>query len=88
MRLQCDRHVTPVFLLRLSRFKLWYTVDRPTEGWTYSSGFVSAEMIEKSLYPPSPDNLVLLCGPPPMINFACTPNLDKLGYSQSNRFSY
>ena len=31
---------------------------------------------------------VLMCGPPPMINFACTPNLDKLGYSQSNRFSY
>jgi len=70
------------------RFKLWYTVDRPKEGWKYSSGFVNAEMIEKALAPPSGDNLVLLCGPPPMINFACTPNLDKLGYSQSNRFSY
>lgn len=70
------------------RFKLWYTVDRPTEGWKYSSGFINAEMIEKSLFPPSSDNLVLLCGPPPMINFACNPNLDKLGYSQSNRFAY
>ena len=101
------------------RFKLWYTVDRPGEGWQYSSGFVSAEIIQKTLFPPSGDNLVsiqqtvlehssnsssrvsfqlekqnclylqvLMCGPPPMINFACTPNLDKLGYSQSNRFSY
>ena len=83
-----QRHHSNIFITFLSRFKLWYTVDRPAEGWTYSSGFVNAEMIEKSLFPPSAENLVLLCGPPPMINFACTPNLDKLGYSQSNRFSY
>jgi len=70
------------------RFKLWYTVDRPTEGWAYSSGFISADIIQQALFPPSEDNLVLLCGPPPMINFACTPNLDKLGYSQGGRFSY
>jgi len=70
------------------RFKLWYTVDRPTEGWKYSSGFINAEMIEKALFPPSSDNLVLLCGPPPMINFACNPNLDKLGYAPANRFAY
>ncbi|XP_023323191.1 NADH-cytochrome b5 reductase 3 [Eurytemora carolleeae] len=70
------------------RFKLWYTVDRPGPDWSYSSGFINAEMIEKALFPPSSDNLVLLCGPPPMINFACIPNLDKLGYSHSMRFSY
>jgi len=70
------------------KFKLWYTVDRPTEGWQYSSGFINSEMIEKALYPPSSDNLVVLCGPPPMINFACNPNLDKLGYSQNMRFSF
>jgi len=70
------------------RFQVWYTVDRPSPDWQYSSGFINDEMIEKSLFPPSSDNLVLLCGPPPMINFACIPNLDKLGYSQSMRFSY
>jgi len=70
------------------RFQVWYTVDRPNGDWQYSSGFISPEMIEGHLFPPSSDNLVLLCGPPPMINFACTPNLDKLGYSQSMRFSY
>lgn len=70
------------------RFRLWYTVDRPGEGWKYSSGFINAEMIEKALFPPAEDNLVLLCGPPPMINFACSPNLDKLGYGPQQRFAY
>jgi len=69
------------------RFKLWYTVDKPGPEWQFSSGFINAEMIEKALFPPSQDNLVLMCGPPPMINFACIPNLDKLGY-QAMRFSY
>ncbi|XP_066943096.1 NADH-cytochrome b5 reductase 3 isoform X2 [Macrobrachium rosenbergii] len=70
------------------KFKLWYTVDRPESGWKYSNGFVSAEMISEHLFPPSDDTLVLMCGPPPMINFACIPNLDKLGYSPSMRFAY
>ncbi|XP_039294550.1 NADH-cytochrome b5 reductase 2 isoform X2 [Nilaparvata lugens] len=70
------------------QFKLWYTVDRPTEGWKYSVGFISAEMIADHLFPPSPDTLVLLCGPPPMVKFACQPNLDKLGYDSKLRFAY
>lgn len=70
------------------RFKLWYTVDRPNEGWQYSSGFVDADMIKDHLFAPSDDNLVLMCGPPPMINFACIPNLDKLGYGTEMRFAY
>ncbi|XP_065909099.1 NADH-cytochrome b5 reductase 3-like [Dysidea avara] len=65
-----------------SSFKLWYTVDRPTEGWKYSSGFISDEMIRDHLPPPGPDTQILMCGPPPMIKFACVPNLQKLGYEQ------
>ncbi|XP_059480846.1 NADH-cytochrome b5 reductase 2 [Neocloeon triangulifer] len=71
-----------------NQFKLWFTVDRASDSWKYSTGFVSAEMIQEHLFPPSSDNLVLMCGPPPMINFACIPNLDKLGYDQNNRFAY
>ncbi|XP_018899632.1 NADH-cytochrome b5 reductase 3 isoform X2 [Bemisia tabaci] len=69
-------------------FKVWYTVDRPSEGWKYSVGFVSAEMIASHLFPPASNNLVLMCGPPPMVNFACSPNLDKLGYDPKLRFVY
>ena len=57
-------------------------------GWAYSSGFISADMIKDHLFPPSDDDLVVMCGPPPMINFACIPNLDKLDYNPEMRFSY
>nr|CAG4652093.1 EOG090X0BKI [Triops cancriformis] len=70
------------------RLKIWYTVDRPDADWKYSTGFVSAEMIADHLFPPGSDTLVLMCGPPPMVNFACQPNLDKLGYPSKMRFAY
>lgn len=57
-------------------------------GWKYSSGFISAEMIQEHLFPPGSDTLVLMCGPPPMINYACNPNLEKLGYDLKLRFAY
>jgi cytochrome-b5 reductase len=57
-------------------------------GWKYSSGFVSAEMIAERLLPPGPDSLVLMCGPPPMMKFACDPALDKLAYPKEMRFQY
>lgn len=66
------------------QFKLWYTLDRSPPGWTYSSGFISDEMIRQHLPPPGEDNLILACGPPPMIKFAVLPNLDKIGYDVDN----
>lgn len=57
-------------------------------GWNYSKGFINDEMIKDHLFPPSADTVVLMCGPPPMINFACQPSLEKLGYSVESRFAY
>lgn len=71
-----------------NRFKLWYTVDNAPEGWKYSTGFVNDEMISSHLYEPAPDTLVLMCGPHPMIDLACIPALDKLGYDPKLRFKY
>ncbi|XP_036091437.1 NADH-cytochrome b5 reductase 1 isoform X3 [Rousettus aegyptiacus] len=59
-----------------------------TSGWAYSKGFVTADMIREHLPAPGDDVLLLLCGPPPMVQLACHPNLDKLGYSQKMRFTY
>lgn len=70
------------------QFRLWFTVDRPTEGWKYSHGFISADMITEHLPPPAEKNFILMCGPPPMIKFACIPNLDQLGYDAKLRFAY
>ncbi|KFV47727.1 NADH-cytochrome b5 reductase 3, partial [Tyto alba] len=70
------------------RFKCWYTLDRAPESWDYSQGFVNQEMIRDHLPPPQNDVLILMCGPPPMIQYACIPNLDKLGYTKEMRFSF
>lgn len=70
------------------QFKIWYTVDRAAEGWNYGVGFVSEDMIKSHLFPAEESTIVLMCGPPPMINFACNPALDKLGYHPDQRFAY
>ena len=54
-----------------------------SSGWAYSSGFVNDEMIAAHQPPPAKDTLILMCGPPPMINYACIPNLEKLNYSDN-----
>ena len=53
-----------------------------------SSGRVNAAMIEERLFPPAEDHIVLMCGPPPMLQLACDPALDQLGYPKELRFKY
>eukprot|EP00112_Aurelia_sp_Birch-Aquarium-sp1_P025716 Seg8713.1 transcript_id=Seg8713.1/GoldUCD/mRNA.D3Y31 product="NADH-cytochrome b5 reductase 3" protein_id=Seg8713.1/GoldUCD/D3Y31 len=70
------------------RFHLWYTLDRPEEGWKYSSGFINEKMIAEHMPKPGPETQVLMCGPPPMIQFACIPNLEKVGFDSDMYFSF
>lgn len=71
-----------------SCFHLWYTLDKAPDNWKFSEGFVNADMIEKHFPPPSDNVLVSMCGPPPMIQFACNPALDKLGFKPEHRFVF
>ena len=71
-----------------TRFHLWYTVDRPPEGWKYSSGFINKDMCAAHLPPPSSDSMLFVCGPPPMIKRACEPAFKELGYEESQWFSF
>uniref|UniRef100_A0A3Q1LZ18 NADH-cytochrome b5 reductase n=2 Tax=Bos TaxID=9903 RepID=A0A3Q1LZ18_BOVIN len=71
-----------------ARFKLWYTVDKAPEAWDYSQGFVNEEMIRDHLPPPEEEPLVLMCGPPPMIQYACLPNLDRVGHPKERCFAF
>ncbi|GBG32547.1 NADH-cytochrome b5 reductase 1 [Hondaea fermentalgiana] len=66
------------------RFHLHYTLDAPPENWTHSKGFISEEMIREHMPAPADDTLILMCGPPPMIKFACKPNLEKVGHASRN----
>ena len=45
-----------------NRFRLHYTLDRPPQGWKYSSGFVDAAMIQEHMPPKSPDTIIFACG--------------------------
>ncbi|XP_006508011.1 NADH-cytochrome b5 reductase 2 isoform X2 [Mus musculus] len=70
------------------QFNLWYTLDRPPSDWKYSSGFVSADMIKEHLPPPGEDTLILVCGPPPLIQAAAHPSLEQLSYTKDMIFIY
>jgi len=67
-----------------SNFQLWYTLDRPPENWTYSRGFITDDMIREHLLDAGKSQVFLICGPPPMVKFACLPNLEKLGVKESD----
>jgi len=72
------------------RFRLHYTLDRPpTDGsWKGSTGFIDQPMISERLPAPGADTLMLMCGPPPMIKFACKANLDALGYAKERQLAF
>uniref|UniRef100_U5ET56 NADH-cytochrome b5 reductase n=1 Tax=Corethrella appendiculata TaxID=1370023 RepID=U5ET56_9DIPT len=70
------------------QFKLWYTLDTPPENWKYSKGFINDTMITEHLFEPSDQTLTLMCGPPPMVNYACIPALEKLGHTSERFFAY
>ncbi|XP_069967690.1 NADH-cytochrome b5 reductase 3 isoform X2 [Bactrocera oleae] len=70
------------------QLKVWYTVDKATEVWPYSVGYVNDEMMRSQLFSPSSNTLCLLCGPPPMVNYTCIPGLERIGHHADMRFSY
>jgi cytochrome-b5 reductase len=74
------------------RFKLHYTLDRPPADWKFSTGFVNKEMVQNHVLKGgnADDGMtqVLMCGPPPMIKYACIPALEELKLDGSKRFSF
>ena len=70
------------------RFKVEYTVDFPPQNWKYSTGFINVDMIKRYLPAPVSDTLILMCGPPPMVKFACQENLQKLGYETKDTAAF
>ncbi|PSR72391.1 hypothetical protein PHLCEN_2v11734 [Hermanssonia centrifuga] len=63
-----------------NRFRVYYVLNNPPEGWTGGVGFVSKEQIETHLPPSSNDIKILMCGPPPMMA-AMKKHLDELNYT-------
>lgn len=70
------------------RVRVHYTLDFPPSGWKHEIGFITQAMIQKIFPPPETKPLVLMCGPPPMVKFACQANLEMLGYDKSFRAEF
>ncbi|XP_068638175.1 nitrate reductase [NADH] 2-like [Aristolochia californica] len=67
------------------RVKVWYVVqDSIKEGWKYSTGFITESILREHIPEGASDVLALTCGPPPMIQFAVVPNLEKMNYDVKN----
>jgi cytochrome-b5 reductase len=64
------------------RFILHYTLDFAPSDWPHKKGFITEVMIKECLPPPAENTMILMCGPPPMIELACKKNLDALGYKK------
>ena len=67
----------------LPNVHVWYTLDAPPANWKYSSGFIDEAMVRQHLPAASRSTYIFCCGPPPMIEYACKPNLAKVGHDAS-----
>lgn len=67
---------------------VWYTLDRAPEGWKYSTGFIDEKMVRQHIPAAGDESFVGMCGPPPMIKFACVPNLEKVGYTTESYMQF
>jgi cytochrome-b5 reductase len=81
-----------------TRFAVMHVLSSEAEGssWQGLRGFVTKELIEKHLPPPSDDCIIMVCGPPPMYNALCGPRdaaeltgaLAELGYKPEQVFKF
>jgi cytochrome-b5 reductase len=86
--------------LPADRVHVWYTIDRvmnqdntsndssSNSGWKYSVGYINSKMIQDHLPPPSDETLIFVCGPLPMIKYACEPAFQELGYQEGHWFAF
>lgn len=72
------------------RLTIHYTLDTPPDGWKHFTGFITKEMLEACISHPEKDDTtqILMCGPPPMLKFACLPNLEAMGFTERTFFSF
>ncbi|CDW86183.1 nadh-cytochrome b5 reductase [Stylonychia lemnae] len=65
-------------------FKLFYTIydETPNPSWEGGKGFIDKQMLAQNLPKPSPDTIILYCGPP-SFDKAILNHLQELGYDNT-----
>lgn len=85
----CREELERYARIHSGRFQIFYTLDRPPEkGWKGFKGFITKEMINECLPTAAEGVQIFMCGPPPMIKFACLPNLEKCGFKENQLFTF
>lgn len=84
----CRKELDEVAAAHPDQIKVWYTIDKGSDSWKFSVGYVDENMIKERLPAPGDDTIVLMCGPPPMVTYACIPNLEKVGHVEARRFKF
>ncbi|KAF2765100.1 hypothetical protein EJ03DRAFT_378103 [Teratosphaeria nubilosa] len=64
------------------RLKVTHILNNPDESWDGLKGYVNKDIMEEYLFEAAEGNVMLLCGPPPMIEKAVLPVLGELGYEE------
>ena len=84
------------------KFKVSYIIDRPEQGWTGMTGYVTPEVVSAIHGAPgNPRAKVFVCGPPPMMEAVCGPKgpnytqgvlgnsiLGQLGFNESEVYKF
>lgn len=70
-----------------SRLHLFYTLDRPPQGWTQGVGFVTEQMCRQHLPPAGEDSMIFMCGPPLMMT-SIQAHLKNLGMTEGDFFTF
>jgi cytochrome-b5 reductase len=70
------------------RLSIWYTVGEiqnaeEKDDWEYDTGFINPDMVKEHLLfdDKKKPTQFFMCGPPPMIKFACVPALEAAGFT-------
>lgn len=69
-------------------FKIQYTINNQEKNWTGLVGYISRDHIEKHIFPPSDETLILLCGRGAMCKKYLFPLLIEMGYKHENIFIF
>jgi cytochrome-b5 reductase len=82
------------------RFQVYYTLDKPPKDWKFYQGYVDEQMVKETMPAPVDGNIIMVCGPPPMLKSICGPKgpnftqgevsgiLKALGYKENHVFKF
>ena len=64
-------------------FHCYHVLEHPPVGWSQGIGRITDDILRQQLFPPGPETVVFLCGPPPMVDHL-EASLKGLGYSEQS----